>query len=101
MRETKNRDHTNRLTVIKVKVIPRSSRNQIVGFEGDTLKVKVTAPPVDGKANRAVIEVIAGHLGIPKKDIRMISGEHSRQKFLEIRGVSREDILLLRNHFKS
>ena len=101
MRKTKNGGNEDRLTVIKVKVIPRSSRNQIIGTEGDTLKVKVTSTPVNGKANKSLVEMFAKHLGIPKKDIKIIAGEHSRRKHLKILGISKEEILSMFRHLTS
>ena len=101
MRKTKNGDKANGLTVIKVKVIPRSSRNQIIGIEGDTLKVKVTSPPMNGKANKSLVEMFAKYLGIPKKDITIMAGEHSRQKYLKILGISKEEILSILRHITS
>ena len=92
MRKSKNGDKINGSTVIKVKVIPRSSRNQILGIHGDTFKIKLTSPPVDGKANKSLVALFAKFLGIPKKNITITAGEHSREKYLQIRGISREDI---------
>lgn len=66
--------------VFKVHVQPRSSRNQIVGLHGDALKVKLTAPPVEGKANQACIEVLAEALGVPKSRLEIVSGQSSRLK---------------------
>ncbi|MBW1804564.1 MAG: DUF167 domain-containing protein, partial [Deltaproteobacteria bacterium] len=71
---------------------PRSSRNQILGIDGDTFKIKLTSPPVDGKANQSLVALFAKYLGIPKKNITIAAGGHSRQKHLQIRGISREDI---------
>jgi uncharacterized protein len=73
---------------IEAKIIPKSSRNEIIRLEGGIIKIKVTAPPVDGLANRAVIELISKGLKIPKKDIDIISGEKSKNKKIRIHGVS-------------
>ena len=77
---------------IKVKVLPKSSRNQIIGREGDLFKVKLTSPPVEGKANKALIELLAKRLGIAKKRIEIISGKCSRLKTVRIYGLSLEDV---------
>ncbi len=82
-------------TEIKVKLIPRSSKNQIVGRDNDVFKVKVTPPPVDGLANKALIELLAKRLRIPKASIEIISGKGSRLKSLRIHGLSLEDITRL------
>jgi len=68
----------------QVKVIPRSSKTQVLELSGTSLKVKVTAPPVDGKANAAVIEALAEHFGIKKSAIRILQGESSQNKMIEI-----------------
>ncbi|MEK7644448.1 MAG: DUF167 domain-containing protein [Patescibacteria group bacterium] len=70
---------------IKVRVIPRSSHSEVVGEMGDgTIKVKLTAPPVDGKANEALIELLAEHYDIAKTKIKIISGLASKNKTIEI-----------------
>jgi len=68
----------------RVHVQPRSSRNQVVGVHGDALKVKLTAPPVEGAANTACIAFMADALGIAKSAISIISGHTGRRKTLLI-----------------
>lgn len=80
---------------IKIKLLPRSSKNQIIGKEGDTLKVKVTSPPVDGKANEALIELLAKRLGVSKSNIKIISGRRSKLKTVQICGLSQKEITIL------
>lgn len=77
---------------IKVKVLPRSSKNQIIGQEGDLFKVKLTSPPVEGKANTALIQFLAKKLGIAKGRIEIISGKSARLKTLQISGLSLNDV---------
>lgn len=77
---------------IKVKVLPRSSKNEVVGKENGVYKVKLTAPPVEGKANNALVRLIGKKLGLPKRDVRISSGERSRVKFLTIQGLTSEAI---------
>ena len=79
-------------TDIKVKLLPRSSRNQIMGRESDVFKVKVTSPPVDGKANRTLIELLSKKLKLPKKSITIRSGETSRLKSVQIEGMSEDKV---------
>lgn len=79
-------------TIIKVKVLPRSSRNQIAGKEDDIFKVKLTAPPVEGKANKALKELFAKRLGIPKADVEIVSGESSRVKLVRINELNINEI---------
>ncbi|MFI5309937.1 MAG: DUF167 domain-containing protein [Gemmatimonadales bacterium] len=71
-----------------VRVQPRSSREGVDGVHGDALKVRVHAPPVEGAANAAVIEVIAAALGVPKRAVRIVTGETSRSKVVEVSGVA-------------
>jgi len=80
---------------IKIKVIPRSSLNQITGKEGDAFKIKLTSPPVAGKANKVLIEILSKKLGISKGSIEIISGRTSRRKTLRVHGLSPEDISLM------
>lgn len=72
---------------IRVKVVPRSSRNQVLGREGDVYRVKLTSPPVDGQANKALIELFSKRLGVAKGNIEIISGKHSKLKTIRIYGV--------------
>lgn len=72
---------------LKLKVVPGSSRNQIVGWLGDALKIKVSAPPEKGKANEAVMDLIANELGINSDDIEIESGHSSPSKIIAIEGM--------------
>ena len=72
--------------------MPGSSRNQIVGWLGDALKIKVTAPPEKGQANEAVIKLLAETLGISTDDIEVVSGHSSPSKIVAITGMDDEAI---------
>ena len=74
-----------------VRIIPRSSRNEIAGREGDLYRIKVTSPPVDGKANKALIIFLSKMLKIPKSDIEIISGEKSRIKRIRVHDISSDE----------
>ena len=89
-----------RESVVKVKVLPRSSRNEFVRTENGILKVKLTAPPVEGKANAALRRLLSKRLGVPKANIEIISGERARVKSVRIYGMSDEDVnkILSRYH---
>jgi uncharacterized protein (TIGR00251 family) len=78
---------------MKIKLIPRSSRNEILGREGDGYKAKVTSPPVEGMANKALIVLLAEKLGVPKRDIEITAGNTSRMKTVRIYGMTQEDIV--------
>jgi uncharacterized protein (TIGR00251 family) len=79
-------------TKLRVHVTPRGSRNQIVGWKDGVLCVKITAPPVEGAANAAVVKFIADSLGVAKSRVRRVSGETSREKSLAIEGLGDEDV---------
>ncbi len=72
---------------LRVKVHARARRNELIGLQGDVLRIKVTAPPVEGKANAAVIDLLAAHLRVPKSSIRIVSGEHAPLKLIEVTGL--------------
>ncbi|MDI6791278.1 MAG: DUF167 domain-containing protein [bacterium] len=76
----------------KIKVIPKSSVNKIIGPEEGMLKVKVTPPPADGAANEAVIKLLAKSLGISKSSVVIVSGHRSRIKEIQIRGISEGEL---------
>ncbi|OGH87842.1 MAG: hypothetical protein A3J93_05120 [Candidatus Magasanikbacteria bacterium RIFOXYC2_FULL_42_28] len=70
---------------LKIKVIPRSSKNEIIGPMADgVIKVKLTAPPVDNAANEALIKLLSKEYQTPKSRIKIISGEKSKNKIVEI-----------------
>jgi uncharacterized protein YggU (UPF0235/DUF167 family) len=69
---------------LKIKVVPKSSRNDIAGWMGYTLKICVQAAPEKGKANRAAQEILAAALGLPKEKVRVVSGLSSARKLVEI-----------------
>lgn len=82
-------------THIKIKLLPRSSRSEIIGIENNILKVKVTSPPVDGEANKALIQLLAKSLGISKGRVEIVAGKSSKLKTIRIYGLSEKDITLL------
>lgn len=73
---------------LSVHVQPKASRTRIAGFHGDAVKLCITSPPVDGKANAAVIEFFAKLFKIPKAAVSIASGETSRDKRLVLAGIS-------------
>ncbi len=70
--------------LLKVKVVPGASRDAVVGPLGDALKVRVAAPPEGGKANQAVIRLLAAHFGVSPKQVRIVAGRTSALKTVEI-----------------
>ncbi len=78
--------------LIRVKVIPRSSRTEILGKEKDVYRVKITAPPVEGKANKGLIKLLSERLGVPRENVEIVSGKTSKLKMIRIRGLTAGDI---------
>lgn len=70
-----------------VRVQPRASRSEVVGAHGGALKVRLQAPPVDGAANAALVELLAESLGVPRRAVRIVAGESSRSKTVDVDGV--------------
>ena len=89
-------EHGAKYVRITVRVIPRSSKNSLA-WEQDTLKVRLTAPPVDGAANEALIAFLAQCLNVPKRHIQIVSGLSGRQKIVKIAGITEADI----DHWRS
>ena len=79
-------------TEIDTRIIPRASRNEVVGIENGVARIRVTSPPVDGKANKAVTELLSKQLDVPKKDILIVSGEKSRNKKIRVYGKTLSEI---------
>ena len=75
-----------------VRVTPRASRDTIEGEYNGALRIRLTAPPVDNRANDALRHLLAEHLNLPVSAVRILSGETSRTKRVEIRGVTPEQI---------
>lgn len=71
-----------------VHVQPRASKNEIGGAHGGAMKVRLTAPPVEGAANQALIELLSRQLGVPRSSIRILQGQSSRHKIIEVQGIS-------------
>lgn len=75
-----------------VRVVPRASRNEIVGVQGDALKVRLTAPPVEGRANEALIAFLAERLSVRKSQVEIVAGATSRRKVLRVIGLSLQEV---------
>ncbi|MBI4635796.1 MAG: DUF167 domain-containing protein [Candidatus Rokubacteria bacterium] len=78
--------------LLRLRVRPGASSNAILGWQGDTLRVRVTAPPLEGRANRAVIELLARALGVRPSAVSLLSGERGRDKLLHVAGLAPADI---------
>lgn len=74
--------------VLRLHAQPGAKRTSVVGLYGDKLKIAIATPPVDGKANQAIIAFLAKTLGVSKSKISLISGETSREKRIRIQGIT-------------
>ena len=72
---------------LSIRLTPRASRDAIAGFEGETVRVRVTAPPVEGRANRALVRLLAKRLGVPRGSVRVVAGQASRNKVVAVDGL--------------
>lgn len=70
--------------ILDVHVQPRASRDEITGYHGERLKIRIKAPPVDGKANQYLIGFMADVFGVPKRNVELVAGETGRDKRLKI-----------------
>jgi uncharacterized protein (TIGR00251 family) len=75
-----------------VKIHPRARKNAIIGEIGDALKLSLTAPPIDGRANEACINFFAKLLKVPRSSVTIASGQTSRQKVIRVSGLSAEEL---------
>jgi len=79
--------------IVKVKIVPGSSKNKIIGAYNNTLKISIAAPPVEGKANKKCIAYLAKYFAIAKSKIEIISGQTSKNKLIKIYDISQKDFL--------
>ncbi len=75
-----------------VHVQPRAARTEVSGLHGEALRVRLTAPPVEGAANAALVMLLARVLGVPKRSVRIVAGETSRLKVVEVDGVDADAV---------
>ncbi len=75
-----------------VRVIPGASKNEVAGIQEGALKIKLTAPPVEGKANKACVDFLARLLGIRRSALAIASGEKSRKKTVTVDGIDRVEL---------
>lgn len=80
---------------LEIKAVPNAPRSEVVGWLGEALKVKIHAPPVEGKANEALCSFLAQKLALPKRAVRLLQGDSARKKLVEVEGLDRETALKL------
>jgi uncharacterized protein len=93
-----NLQERNGVVVVAVRVQPQASRDEVVGEMDGALRVRLQAPAVENRANEALCEYLADLLKTPKSAVRILSGDRSRTKRLEIRGVTKQQLLALLTH---
>lgn len=77
---------------LAIKAIPNAPRSAVAGWLGEALKVKVKAPPVEGRANEALCEFLADELGVPRRAVTVLRGDTSRLKLIRIESLSEEEV---------
>ncbi|MGN6758960.1 MAG: DUF167 domain-containing protein [Thermomicrobiales bacterium] len=77
---------------IPIRALPHARRTALDGVVDGALRVRLAAPPVEGAANKALLQYLAGVLGIPKRDLEIVSGEHGRHKLVRVRGLSSDEV---------
>jgi uncharacterized protein (TIGR00251 family) len=78
---------------LSVRVVPRSSREGVAGFEGGVVRIRLNAPPVEGRANEALLKFLAKSLGVSRARVALVSGETGRNKIVRIAGITRTEAL--------
>jgi uncharacterized protein (TIGR00251 family) len=79
-------------TTLHVHLTPRSARDEVLDLQDDVLRARVTAPPVEGRANEALLRLLAGALGVPKSGLRIVRGQRSREKLVAIEGLDAAEV---------
>lgn len=78
--------------VLRLSVVPGAGRSMVAGRHGDALRVRVAAPPEKGRANTAVVELVASTLGVEPAAVTLVSGESSRSKRVRVQGIEEGDL---------
>lgn len=78
--------------ILSITIIPNASRDEIVGWVGDTLKIRIAAPPVEGRANEALIKFLAKHFDLAPSEIEIVVGHASKHKRISL-PIAKEDIV--------
>jgi len=77
--------------VVEVWVQPRASRDEVSGLQGEAVKVRLTAPPVEGRANDALVRLLAKRLGVPRAAVGIVRGQAARRKTVRVEGLGPEE----------
>ena len=79
--------------LLSVHVIPRAKKHAVSGRRGETLVVRLAAPPVDGEANDALVRLLADWLDVPRRQVTLVRGDRSREKVIRVEGWTRSDAI--------
>ncbi len=90
--ERRSETYNMSVCTLKIHVQPRASKNEVLGLSEDVLRIRVTAPPKAGRANEAMITLIAESLGVPKSRIKLFKGRASRNKSIVIEGLTQDGL---------
>jgi len=78
--------------ILDIHVVPRAPRSEFAGVQGDALKLRIAAPPVEGQANAECVRFLADILGVRKNQVKILSGHRSKKKKISVEGVRRGDV---------
>ncbi|HEU5360258.1 MAG TPA: DUF167 domain-containing protein [Candidatus Deferrimicrobiaceae bacterium] len=78
---------------VAVHVLPRASREGVAGILGDAVRVRLTAPPLENRANEALVRFLADALGVPRTRVEIVAGRRGRRKIVRVGGISRGELL--------
>ena len=79
-------------TTLRIHLTPRSARDEVLSLEDDILRARVTAPPVEGRANEALLRLLAETLGVPRASLRIVRGQRSREKLVAVEGLDAAEV---------
>jgi len=77
---------------LSVRLTPRAGRDEVIGFQGGVLRVRVKAPPVEGRANEALLRLLAKALGVPRSSLTIVGGRASREKTVAVEGLDAVEV---------
>ena len=77
---------------LSLRVVPRADRDAVQGVQGNALKIRLRAPPVDNKANEALVQFLAGQLDVPRRCVRLVAGAAGRNKQVLVSGLDEQEI---------
>ncbi|MBI5420208.1 MAG: YggU family protein [Deltaproteobacteria bacterium] len=80
------------MATVTVHVSPRSAKEGVAGFSAGVLRIRLTAPPVENRANEALVRFLSEALGVPRRQVELVTGEKGRNKVVRIRGISRGEV---------